>query len=59
MKVPVSNPASSSVKVDPFEYEPNLALVYLRTRSGPQGPNPHVKYSQVKITSCRTLKVYT
>lgn len=40
MKVPVSNPASSSVKVDPFEYEPNLALVYLRTRSGPQGPNP-------------------
>lgn len=38
--VPVNNLDSSSVKTSPVEYEPNLAVVYLRTRSGPQGPKP-------------------
>lgn len=37
---PVSNLDSSSVNIVPDEYAPNLALVYLRTRSGPQGPKP-------------------
>lgn len=26
--------------MSPIEYVPNLELVYLRTRSGPQGPRP-------------------
>lgn len=37
-KLPVSNLDSSSVNMVPSEYEPNLALVYRRTRDGPQGP---------------------
>lgn len=38
--VPVRNLDSSSVNISPSEYAPNLALVYLRTRSGPKGPRP-------------------
>lgn len=37
LTIPVSNVDSDSVSISPVE---NLALVYLRTKSGPQGPNP-------------------
>ena len=37
---PVNSVDSSSDNTAPVEWEPNLALVYLRTRSGPHGPSP-------------------
>lgn len=40
LAIPVSNLDSDSVNSSPVEYLTNLALVYLCTKSGPQGPNP-------------------
>lgn len=40
LAIPVSNVDSSSVSISPVECVPNLALVYLRTMLGPQGPKP-------------------
>lgn len=37
---PVNSADSSSDNTSPVECEPNLAPVYLRTRSGPHGPRP-------------------
>lgn len=40
LTLPVSKFDSDSVNSSPVEYLTNLALVYLRTKSGPQGPKP-------------------
>lgn len=39
-KLPVRKLDSASVSTSPVEEDPNLALVYFRTRPGPQGPTP-------------------
>lgn len=49
LSVPVSNFDSDSVKSSPVEYLTNLALVYLLTKSGPQGPKPLRKNTCRKI----------
>lgn len=47
LTIPVSNLDSDSVSVSPVVYVTNLALVYLRTISGPQGPKPlAIKYEE-------------
>lgn len=40
LTIPVSNLDSDSVSVSPVVCVTNLALVYLRTILGPQGPKP-------------------
>lgn len=54
--VPVNNLDSSWVKTSPVEYEPNLAVVYLRTRSGPQGPKPLFNLKSNRYISIQTCR---
>ena len=50
--IPVNNLDSSSFRTSPAEYVPNLFVVYLRTKSGPQGPKPlHYQKIQHKGTN--------
>jgi len=49
LAIPVSNLDSESVNRSPVEYFTNLALVYLLTKSGPQGPKPLPKNTCRKI----------
>jgi len=48
VSIPVSNLDSDSVSISPVVCVTNLALVYLRTISGPQGPKPLPKNMRKK-----------
>lgn len=61
LAIPVSNVDSSSVSISPVECVPNLALVYLRTMLGPQGPKPlpniykkNIKQRKLNKIKCST-----
>lgn len=54
--LPVSNLDSSSFKTSPDEEVPNLFVVYLRTKSGPQGPKPlHYTKFNIRAGLCEAM----
>lgn len=58
-KLPVRSLDSSSFKPVPSEYEPKRALVYLRTRPGPQGPKPlHIQDQVIKFLLQLSIQIF-